>query len=220
MEDLLLPPKRVHVGHHALDGDLVVPPQARGLVVFAPGIGRTRRNPHHLQMAHALHECDLGTLLFDLAPSQAAPTGSEDTTLPGERLLEAIDWLDRRPALATLPLGLLGIDIGAAVALIAAAGRPQRVGAVVSCSGWLAPALETLSKVCAPTLLIAGGADTEVLAMNRKAHARLSGSGDLVVLPRIRHLFEQASARDRTCELACRWFTQRLPPRAKGARHG
>lgn len=212
MEDLLLPPKRVQVGPHALDGDLVVPPQARGLVVFAPG---TRRNPHHQQVAQALHECDLGTLLFDLKPTQAAPDGSEDTTTPGECLLEAIDWLDRRPALATLPLGLLGIDTGAAATLIAAAKRPQRVGAVVSCGGRLEPAMQTLSKVTAPTLLIVGSADTEALAVNRKAQARLPDPGELIVMPRTRHLFEQAGARDRVCELVCQWFTQRLPARVK-----
>jgi putative phosphoribosyl transferase len=155
-------------------------------------------------------------LLFDLGP---APDGDEHSMLAGQRLLEAIDWLDRRPALATLPLGLLGIDTGAAAVLIAAAERPQRIGAVVSCGGRLEPALKTLSKVTAPTLLIVGSADAETLALNRKAQARLAEPGELVAMPRTRHLFEQAAARDRVCELAGQWFTRRLPARVKGTRH-
>ncbi len=221
MEDLLLPTKRVQIGPHALDGDLVVPPQARGLVVFAPSSGGgTRRNPQQQHVAHALHERDLGTLLFDLVPTQAAADRGDSAKLPGERLLEALDWLERRPALAALPLGLFGTDAGAAAVLIAAAKRPRRVGAVVSLCGLPELALEMLPQVTAPTLLIVGGADTKVLAKNREAQARLPGPCELALVPRAHHLFEQAAALDRASELACRWFTERLPTRVKGVRHG
>lgn len=220
MEDLLLPTKRVQIGPHALDGDLVVPPQARGLVVFAPGSGSTRRNPQYQQMARALHEHDLGTLLFDLLPAQSAAELGTNAKLLGESLIDVVDWLDRRPALAALPLGLLGAGTGAAAALAAAAARPQRVGAVVSCSGRLDPVLKKLPQVAVPTLLIVGGADTAVVAVNRDALARLSGLHELVLVPRAGFVLEQPKSLDRVNELASRWFALHLPARTKGVRHG
>lgn len=220
MEDLLLPTKRVQIGPHALDGDLVVPPQARGLVVFAPGSGSTRRNPQHQHLALALHEHDLGTLLFDLLPAQSAAEHRANAKLLGAGLIEVIDWLDRRPALAALPLGLLGVDTGAAAALVAAAERPQWVGAVVSCSGRLDLVLQKLPQVAAPTLLIVGGADTAAVAMNREALAHLPNPRELAVVPRAGFVLEQPKSLDKVNELASRWFAHHLPARAKGVRHG
>ncbi len=220
MEDLLLPTKRVQIGPLALDGDLVVPPQARGLVVFAPGSGSTRRHPLYQQMARALHEHDLGTLLFDLRPAPSAAEPGASAKLIADSLVDVVDWMDRRPALATLPLGLLGAGPGAAAALAAAAARPQRVGAVVSCSGQLEPVLKKLPQVAVPTLLIAGGAETALVAVNRDALARLPGPHELVLVPRAGFVLEQPKSLDRVNELAGRWFAHHLPARAKGARHG
>ncbi|MGM9488272.1 dienelactone hydrolase family protein [Ideonella sp. YS5] len=221
MEELLTQPKRVLVGLEALEGDLTLPPQARGLVVFAHGSGSTRRSPRNREVAHALQELSLGTLLFDLLTPDEATERSLvfDIELLGRRLLETIEWLDRRPALASLPLGLFGASTGAAAAFVAAAERPDRVAAIVSRGGRPDLAAGALPKVKAPTLLIVGGADTEVLELNRAALKLLHGPASLRLVPRATHLFEEAGALQRVTDLAAQWFTDHLAPvAAKGVR--
>ena len=126
MEELLDPPKQVLIGPQALEGDLTLPPRAKAIIVFAHGSGSGRRSPRNLQVAHALNEQRLGTLLFDLLrPEEALDRGNVfDIELLGRRVTDAIEWLDRRPSLAALPLGLFGASTGAAAALVAAAARP------------------------------------------------------------------------------------------------
>jgi len=126
MEELSYLPRQVLIGSQALEGDLVLPPHAKALIAFAHGSDSSRRSPRNLQVAHALNELQLGTLLFDLLrPEEALDRNNVfDIDLLGQRVIVAIEWLDRRPSLAALPLGLFGASTGAAAALVAAAARP------------------------------------------------------------------------------------------------
>ncbi len=222
MAELMLTPKRVQIGPQALEGDLILPPQARGLVVFAHGSGSSRRSPRNQQVAHELNDLDLATLLFDLLlPHEAEDRRNVfDIELLGQRVVEVVDWLDRRPALAALPLGLFGASTGAAAALVAAAQRPRRVRAVVSRGGRPDLAKDALRRVAAPTLLIVGGADTEVLALNREALAQLRKPSELAVVPGATHLFEEAGALERVTQQAGRWFTTHLATARREAGRG
>jgi putative phosphoribosyl transferase len=214
MQDLLIPPKRVLVGAQALDGDLVLPPEARGLVMFAHGSGSTRRSPRNRQVALALNEQGLGTLLFDLLTPEEAPDRhhSFDIDLLGARMIEAVDWLGRRPSLAALPLGLFGASTGAAAALVAAAERPVRVQAVVSRGGRPDLAGAALARVQAPTLLIVGGADPEVLALNRRAQKTMGRHCELAIVAGATHLFEERGTLEQVSALASNWFVGHLAP--------
>ncbi len=207
MEEQLYLPKRVLIGPQALEGELLLPPRAQALIVFAHGSGSGRRSPRNLQVAHALNEQRLGTLLFDLLrPEEALDRANVfDVELLGRRVTGAIDWLDRRPSLAALPLGLFGASTGAAAA------RPERVFAVVSRGGRPDLAGNALPRVGAPTLLIVGGADTEVLALNRHALSQLTEESELAVVPDATHLFEERGALERVTQLAGNWFIAHLP---------
>ena len=220
MEEQLYLPKRVLIGPQALEGELLLPPRAQALIVFAHGSGSGRRSPRNLQVAHALNEQRLGTLLFDLLrPEEALDRANVfDVELLGRRVTGAIDWLDRRPSLAALPLGLFGASTGAAAALVAAAARPERVFAVVSRGGRPDLAGDALPRVSAPTLLIVGGADTEVLALNRHALSQLTDESELAVVPDATHLFEERGALERVTQLAGNWFSAHLPDQQKGRR--
>lgn len=212
MEELLSPPKRVLIGPLALEGDLTLPAQPRALVVFAHGSGSTRRSPRNRLVAQALQERSLGTLLFDLLTRDEADDRAKvfDIELLGQRLIDTLDWLDRRPALASLPVGLFGASTGAAAALVAAAARPRRVFAVVSRGGRPDLAAQALPKVKAPTLLIVGGEDTEVLELNRQAMERLRAPAELAVVPGATHLFEEPGALQSVAAEAGQWFTTQL----------
>ena len=220
MEELLYLPKRVLIGPQALEGELLLPPRAQALIVFAHGSGSGRRSPRNLQVAQALNEQRLGTLLFDLLrPEEALDRANVfDIELLGRRVTDAIEWLDRRPSLATLPLGLFGASTGAAAALVAAAARPERVFAVVSRGGRPDLAGNALPRVGAPTHQIVGGADTEVLALNRHALSQLTDESELAVVPGATHLFEERGAIERVTHLAGDWFRVHLPDKPKGSR--
>lgn len=207
------PTKRVLVGSACLEGDLSVPAGARGLVLFAHGSGSSRRSPRNQQVAQGLHRHELGTLLFDLlTPAEAEDRALVfDIDLLARRLVQAIDWIDARPALQALPLGLFGASTGAAAALRAAAQRGARVRAVVSRGGRPDLAGASLSKVRSPTLLIVGGEDTEVMALNLAARKKLGPSCELSVVPGATHLFEEPGALARVTELAGQWFVEHLP---------
>ena len=212
MEKLLHPPKQVLIGPQALEGDLILPPRARAIIVFAHGSGSGRRSPRNLQVAHALNEQPLGTLLFDLLrPEEALDRENVfDIELLGRRMTYAIEWLDRRPSLAALPLGLFGASTGAAAALVAAAARHERIFAVVSRGGRPDLASNALPRVGAPTRLIVGGADTEVLVLNRRALSQLTDQSKLAIVPGATHLFEERGALERVTQLAGSWFIAHL----------
>lgn len=195
-----------------LAGDLRLADPARGVVIFAHGSGSSRLSPRNQQVARALSEAGMTTLLFDLLTEAEAADRSNvfDIDLLARRLVDAIDWVATQPALASLPIGLFGASTGAAAALKAAAARSHAVRAVVSRGGRPDLAGETLPRVTAPTLLIVGGNDEPVLGWNRDAAERMGGSVRVTVIPGATHLFEESGAMDQVTSLAASWFADRM----------
>jgi pimeloyl-ACP methyl ester carboxylesterase len=206
----------VSTGDVRLGGDLSVPPEPQGIVVFAHGSGSSRFSPRNHAVAQALLEGGLATLLMDLlTPEEEAQDMRTaelrfDVRLLGDRVTATIDWLDSEPQLAELPVGCFGASTGAAAALLAAAERPQRVRAVVSRGGRPDLAAEALERVGAPTLLIVGGRDTEVIRLNRAAQEQLGSETKLVIVPGAGHLFEEPGALEQVSALAREWFLRHL----------
>jgi putative phosphoribosyl transferase len=216
----------IPAGGAELTGILAVPPDAGGVVVFAHGSGSGRLSPRNRAVAGELQRAGLATLLIDLlTPAEEAEDIRTarlrfDVGLLGERVIAAIDWLAAEPRAAQLPVGCFGASTGAAAALIAAAARPERVAAVVSRGGRPDLAGPALPRVTAPTLLIVGGRDTEVLHLNRAAQALLGGPSRLEIVPGAGHLFEEPGALQRVTQLARDWFLAHLmdrPPRVQEA---
>jgi dienelactone hydrolase len=214
-------PVRVDAGHILLEGDLDVPPRARGVVLFAHGSGSSRHSPRNRAVARALRRAGLGTLLIDLLSAEEeaedADTGHLrfDIWLLAERLLGATDWLLRQPATRYLGIGYFGASTGAGAALVAAAERPGIIGAVVSRGGRPDLAGPALPHVQAPTLLIVGGNDQPVIDLNRQALDELGTAEEqLVIVPGATHLFEEPGALEEVARLAVAWFTRYLGPRA------
>ena len=198
-----------------VDGDLVVPAEASAVVAFAHGSGSSRRSPRNRQVAAALNDAGLATLLFDLLTEHEALDRANvfDIALLGSRLSAAADWLRSQPEAAELPLGYFGASTGAAAALWAAV-EPDggRVGAIVSRGGRPDLAGDRLPLVQAPTLLIVGGDDRDVLALNRQARARIRCESDLILIPGAGHLFEEPGALEHVAVLAAAWFARYLGP--------
>lgn len=206
--------EQVRIGALSLEGELTLPSVAGGLVLFAHGSGSSRHSPRNRQAAQVLQQRGLGTLLFDLLTEEEAVRRERvfDIGLLAARLVEAIDdCLARVPPLNPA-LGLFGASTGAAAALVAAARRPREVHAVVSRGGRPDLAADLLAQVQAPTLLIVGGADTEVLALNRGAHAQLRCEKALEIIPGATHLFEEPGTLETAAELAADWFRDHLVP--------
>jgi dienelactone hydrolase len=199
-----------------LQGDLIVPPDARGIVVFAHGSGSGRFSPRNRAVADVLVGAGLATLLMDLltAEEEAVDLRTHqlrfDVELLGRRVIGAIDWLAGDATAGRLPVGCFGASTGAAAALIAAAERPERVGAVVSRGGRPDLAGEALRRVTAPTLLIVGGNDVQVLRLNQAAMAALAGEARLEIVAGATHLFEEPGALERVAALARDWFVRHL----------
>jgi putative phosphoribosyl transferase len=199
-----------------LAGELTVPAGAAGIVVFAHGSGSGRLSPRNRAVADVLVGAGLATLLLDLlTPEEEAIDRRTrrprfDVGLLGRRVVATIDWLGREAATQDLAVGGFGASTGAAAALIAAAARPERVRAVVSRGGRPDLAGDLLRRVTAPTLLIVGGNDVEVLQLNRAAMAALAGEVRLEVIPGAGHLFEEPGALERVAELAREWFLRHL----------
>lgn len=200
----------------SLAGDLVLPEQAAGIVVFAHGSGSGRHSPRNRLVAEKLNEAGLGTLLLDLLTAEEDEidriTGEHrfDITLLSGRVVAAVDWLRAGPA-ASLRIGLFGASTGAAAARVAAAVRPDDVAAVVSRGGRPDLAGEALLRVKAPTLLIVGGDDAKVvLELNKQALELLRTEKRLVVLAGAGHLFEEPGALEQVAKLAGDWFLHYL----------
>jgi dienelactone hydrolase len=199
-----------------LAGALTVPPAARGVVVFAHGSGSGRFSPRNRAVAGALVDAGFATLLMDLLTAEEEAEDIEtarlrfDIRLLAERVIGAIDWLSSDRTLAELAVGCFGASTGAAAALIAAAERPQRVAAVVSRGGRPDLAGDALPRVRAPTLLIVGGRDNEVIELNRRAQILLGGESRLEIVSGATHLFEEAGALEQVAELAREWFLGHL----------
>ena len=209
-----------------LHGDLAVPEQALGMVVFAHGSGSSRHSPRNRMVAAHLGARGFATLLLDLltdAEEQADRVTAQlrfDIELLAERLLLAADWCRSEPGSAKLPLAYFGASTGAAAALIAAASAPEGVFAVVSRGGRPDLAGPWLSRVRAPTLLIAGGDDPVVVDLNRRAQAQLVAPSMLEIVPGATHLFEEPGALQRVAELAADWLASHVPNDVAGKRAG
>ena len=206
---------RIDVGSAALNADLGLPPDARGLVVFAHGSGSSRHSSRNRAVAAALHRRQLSTLALDLLTEREALVDDVtaqfrfDIPLLAERVVGAIDWAQADEAVSSLPVSLFGASTGAAAALMAAAERPNIVRSVVSRGGRPDLAAQSLERVAAPTLLIVGGRDDAVIELNRDAAARLvSAAHELHIVPGATHLFEEPGALAEVARVAADWFVK------------
>jgi dienelactone hydrolase len=210
----------VLVGHLALPGFLTVPDDAQALVVFAHGSGSSRFSTRNRQVARALNRAGMATLLFDLlTPEEEMAEGRArvfDIRLLAHRLLDAVEWADAAFSDDIKPIGLFGASTGAAAALVAAAELGERIGAVVSRGGRPDMAGDFLDHVVCPTLLIVGGADHEVIALNQLAFRRLHAPKALKIVPGATHLFPEPGAMEQVMSLASNWFVQHLAIQGKG----
>jgi putative phosphoribosyl transferase len=204
-------PRHVQIPPVGLEGLLRLPDDCSGLVVFAHGSGSGRLSPRNNYVADALGRDGLGTLLFDLLTEAEARDRANvfDIELLAERLLQAVAWAAANERTRQLRVGLFGASTGAAAALVAASRAPD-VGAVVSRGGRADLAGVALRSVRAPTLLIVGSLDREVLALNRAALAQLSCEKDLRVVPGATHLFEEPGTLDVVETCSKRWFLDHL----------
>jgi putative phosphoribosyl transferase len=199
-----------------LEATLAVPERADGVVVFAHGSGSGRHSPRNRFVAEQLVRAGFGTLLLDLLTLAEERYDRETAELRFDidrlaaRLVIAIDWLDGQSRVAKFPIGAFGASTGAAAALIAAAERPQRVRAVVSRGGRPDLAKDALERVEAPTLLIVGERDPQVLDLNTAAAERMRNPATIEVVARAGHLFEEEGALERVAELTTEWFASTL----------
>jgi dienelactone hydrolase len=206
----------VPAGEVTLTGNLSVPEDARGIVLFAHGSGSSRHSPRNRHVARLLNEGGLATLLIDLLTVHEDLIDLRtarlrfDIELLSERLVGATDWLTQSPDTSHLLLGYFGASTGAAAALVAAALRPDVVGAVVSRGGRPDLAGVALTRVRAPTLLMVGGDDVQVIELNREALAHLHCEKQLVIVPGATHLFEERGALDEVARLARDWFQRQF----------
>jgi dienelactone hydrolase len=208
----------VHItaGPAELEGNLWVPENATGVVLFAHGSGSSRHSPRNRYVAEVLRQGGLATLLMDLLTAEEEREDARtarlrfDINLLAQRLSGAIDWLVGNPAMSHLRIGLFGASTGAAAALVAAAERPVAVGAVVSRGGRPDLALPVLEHVTAPTLLIVGGLDHPVIGMNREAFDHLQAEKRLEIVAGASHLFEEPGTLETVARLARDWFRSHL----------
>jgi putative phosphoribosyl transferase len=203
---------RIDVGDAELPGRLAVPEGAGGLVVFAHGSGSSRHSPRNRFVAEVLEDAGLATLLTDLLTEREAADRANvfDIDLLGRRVAAVAEGVRTDARLAGARLGLFGASTGAAAALVAAAGPRADVAAVVSRGGRPDLAGDHLPAVRAPTVLIVGGDDHQVLALNREAAARLRAEHRLEVVPGATHLFEEPGTLEAAADLARDWFLTHL----------
>jgi pimeloyl-ACP methyl ester carboxylesterase len=204
--------REIRMPPFGLQGSLALPEGAEALVAFAHGSGSSRLSPRNVQVASALHDRGLGTLLFDLLTEQEASDRQRvfDIPLLANRLLVATDWLAQIRETAALPVGHFGASTGAAAALVAAVQAGRKVSAIVSRGGRPDLAGSALPKVRAPTLLAVGSLDSVVLDLNRAAFAELRCEKELAVVVGATHLFEEPGTLEELTAHACRWFTRHL----------
>jgi putative phosphoribosyl transferase len=211
---------RVNAAGVELEGGLTVPESAHGVVLFAHGSGSSRHSPRNRFVAASLQAGGLATLLVDLLTPHEEKIDMVtrhlrfDINLLAERLAGAIDWLADEPSTKSLSVGLFGASTGGGAALVAAAERPQRVGAVVSRGGRPDLAGVALQNVRAPTLLIVGERDEPVIELNREAMKWMSAPVELAIVPGATHLFEETGTLEEVARLAREWFAHHLTTKA------
>ena len=216
MRTITAQPVEIPVGAAAVNGDLRIPSRPVGLVIFAHGSGSSRFSTRNRQVAEFLDGQGFATLLLDLLTPQEEAIDERtmeyrfDLERLGPRVSAAADWTRRRTDLQDLAVGCFGASTGAAAALIAAAERPETIGAVVSRGGRPDLAGDALPRVKAPTLLIVGGDDEPVIAMNRDAMRQMRTHVELEIVPGATHLFEEPGTLEEVQRLAARWFTRYL----------
>jgi len=210
--------KLVHVsaGPVELEGNLSLPSNASGIVLFAHGSGSSRHSPRNRFVAEQLKRAGLATLLIDLltAEEEIADRSSGhlrfDIQLLAQRLGYVTDWLKQNPSTRALKIGYFGASTGAGAALLTAAGHPQDVAAIVSRGGRPDLAGDALLRVKAPTLLIVGGEDHDVIRLNETALAQIPGEKRLDIIPGATHLFEEPGTLEQVASLARQWFDRYL----------
>jgi pimeloyl-ACP methyl ester carboxylesterase len=209
-------PVRIEAAGAMLNGDLSLPADAAGLVVFAHGSGSSRHSSRNRLVADVLQRGRLATLMLDLLTEREEHvdviTAEFRFNIPllGGRVIAAVDWARTAQPASSLSVGLFGASTGAAAALIAAAERPEAVRAVVSRGGRPDLAEGALDRVVAPTLLIVGGRDEVVIQLNREAYARLRSEKQIEIVPGATHLFEEPGTLDEVSRLARDWFQRYL----------
>jgi putative phosphoribosyl transferase len=194
-----------------LTGNLRVPGNATGLVIFAHGSGSSRLSPRNNFVAEVLNKWQIATLLTDLLTPKEDEVYQNrfNISLLSDRLVNVTEWTEQEPSLQFLPVGYFGASTGAAAALQAAAILGSKIRAVVSRGG--RPDLANhLLKVKAPTLLIIGSLDTDVIVMNEQAYDQLAGTKKIEIVPGASHLFEEPGTLDKAAQLAAGWFEQHL----------
>lgn len=202
---------RVNSGSGTMEGELVLPEAAKGIVLFVHGSGSSRHSPRNIMVAKALNNAGFATLLFDLLTQQEDRVAEArfDISLLATRLETMLDWVLREEDVSHLPIGLFGASTGAAAALRVAASRPEAIYAVVSRGGRPDMAgASSLSKVRAPVLLIVGSRDSEVLELNRLAQDHMPSSAKIMVIPGATHLFEESGALEQVSLAATDWFAR------------
>jgi dienelactone hydrolase len=199
-----------------LEGELSVPVDATGVVLFAHGSGSSRHSPRNQFVARTIREAGVGTLLFDLLTQaeESVDTSTRhlrfDIELLAGRLVDATNWIKREPDSRHLRVGYFGSSTGGGAALVAAASVGEEIGAVVSRGGRPDLAGDALPKVKSPTLLIVGGLDYPVIRMNEDAYSQLRCEKELKIVPGATHLFEEPGTLEEVAKLAAAWFQRHL----------
>jgi putative phosphoribosyl transferase len=207
---------KIPIGNAVVEGNLIIPSGAKGVVLFAHGSGSGRFSPRNQYVAKEFNKARIGTLLFDLLTSEEE---EEDIVtaeyrfnidLLAERLIGATEWLKNDPRTKNYTFGYFGASTGAAAALIAAAKLPKHVAAVVSRGGRPDLAAGYLPRVLAPTLLLVGSLDTEVIELNRQAMEQMSAEKKLVIIPGATHLFEETGKLEAVAKISIDWLSRYL----------
>jgi putative phosphoribosyl transferase len=209
---------QIPAGAATLEGDLRVPEDPCGIVLFVHGSGSSRHSPRNQFVAQTLNDAGLATVLFDLLTAEEEAMDSRlrfDIGLLAIRLACATDWASQEPATRNLRIGYFGASTGGGAAMLTAVERPESVSAIVSRGGRPDLAGAALPAVRAPTLLIVGGADQAVIGMNREAMARMQCEVKLELVPDATHLFEEPGALEQVAHLASEWFRRYLPAQAE-----
>ena len=214
-------PLRIPTPGAKLNADLVIPVDARGIVLFAHGSGSSRHSHRNQFVARILQESAFATLMMDLLTTEEEHLDNQtrelrfDIDLLADRVTATVEWTAAQPTMKHLPIGLFGASTGAAAALVAAVKRPDLVRSVVSRGGRPDLAGEALKKVKAPTMLIVGGYDDAVLVLNQQAKDQMTCEVVLKVVPRATHLFEESGALAQVADFAAGWFWTTLKAGAK-----